>query len=391
MVPMLAKPLPPQREESNRMRRTRTVGIVVSLVVWAWLACGVAWAQERVAYTPPRLSDPEAWSLILLPDIQTYSKFGRNQGICELMTAWIAENLQTLKIATVLCTGDLVEQNNIAQPKGKNGNQNSQQQWVAASRAFERLDGRTPYILATGNHDYGIESAENRDTQFNRFFPKDRNPAWQGVLVECGPNYFGEKTLENAAYALATPQGRKVLILSLEFAPSDAVLAWAKELVARKAYAEHFVIVLTHSYLHSLASGNGLIEREGYAVSDANYGKAIWEKLVYPSDNIRLVLCGHIAGTKDPRENVGFRVDKNHLGKTVSQMLFDTQTDGGGWHGNGGDGWLRILEFSADGKRVSVRTFSPLFAISPSTQHLAWRTEPFNQFSFAIDGEAGGQ
>lgn len=201
------------------MRRTTTMGIVVSLVVWGWFACGAAWAQERAAYAPPRLSEPQAWSLILVPDIQTYSKFGRNQGICELMTAWIAENLQTLKITTVLCTGDLVEQNNIAQPKGKNGNQNSQQQWVAASRAFERLDGRTPYILATGNHDYGIESAENRDTQFNRFFPKDRNLAWQGVLVECGPNYFGEKTLENAAYALATPQGRKMLILSLEFAP----------------------------------------------------------------------------------------------------------------------------------------------------------------------------
>jgi hypothetical protein len=374
-------------KEIHFMHTIRNRFIAFSVVVCFLALLTSASAQQPTAYTPPKLAEPDAWSLILVPDIQTYSKYSRNQGICELMTAWIAENLQQLKVASVLCTGDIVEQNNIAKPIDKNGNQNSLQQWTAASRAFERLDGKTPYIMATGNHDYGIESAENRETQFNKYFPKDRNPAWKDVLVECGPNFYGEKTLENAAYAFTSPQGRKILVLSLEFAPSDAVLAWAKELVAREAYADHFVIVLTHSYMLSLASGNGLTDNEKYAVTDANYGKGIWEKLVYPSDNIRLVLCGHIAGTKDQRENIGFRADKNHLGKNVSQMLFDTQTDGGGWQGNGGDGWLRILEFSADGKRVSVRTFSPLFAISPSTRHLAWRTEPFNQFSFAIDGE----
>jgi hypothetical protein len=352
---------------------------------WIWLGCVVV-SGGAEAFAPPRLEAPNAWSLILVPDLQTYHKFERNQGISDLMTAWIAENLQALRVMTVLCTGDLVEQNNIDVPRAGNGNQNSAQQWAAVSRAMARLDGKTPYILATGNHDYGIVSAENRDTRFNQHFPAQRNPAWNGVLVECGPNHAGVKTLENAAYTFVAPQGRKVLILALEFAPSDAVLEWAKKLVARPAYAQHLAIVLTHSYMKSLSSGNGLIAREKYKVADANYGQAIWDKLIYPSDNIRLVLCGHIAGTKGPRDNVGFRVDANHAGKAVSQMLFDTQTDGGGWHGNGGDGWLRILEFSADGRRVSVRTFSPLFAVSPSTQHLAWRTEPFNQFSFELDG-----
>jgi hypothetical protein len=361
---------------------------VTGLIVWClFLHLTNVLAQTPPAYTPPKLSEPNACSLILIPDIQTYNKFGRNQGICDLMTAWIAENLDALKVQTVLCTGDLVEQNNLTKPHGENGNQTSEQQWAAASSVFKRLDGKTPYILATGNHDYGIVSAENRDTQFNKYFPADRNPAWKGVLVDCGPNFQGQKTLENAAYQFITPQGHKLLILSLEFAPSDAVLAWAKNLVDQEAYANHLGIILTHSYMLSMMANNALTNNEKYAVTDANYGRGIWDKLVYPSNNIRLVLCGHIAGPKDPRENIGFRVDKNHAGKTVSQMLFDTQTDGGGWHGNGGDGWLRILELSADGKRVSVRTFSPLFAISPSTQHLAWRTEPYNQFSFAIDGE----
>lgn len=368
------------------VKAMKKTSILVTAAVWAWFVCvATTFAQGPAKYAPPQLTEADAWSLILLPDVQTYNRFGRNQGIGELMTAWIAENLQTLNVKTVLCTGDLVDQNGVDKPDGKKGDQTSAQQWAAVSRSFERLDGKTPYILATGNHDYGIRSAENRDSQFPKFFPPERNPAWNGVLMECGPNHAGQKTLENAAYAFTSPQGPKFLILSLEFAPSDPVLDWAKELIARDAYAHHLVIVLTHSYMDSLAHDNALMVTENYEIKDVNYGQAIWDKLIYPADNIRLVLCGHIAGPNDPRENVGFRQDKNHAGKLVAQMLFDTQTAGGGWRGNGGDGWLRILQFSADGARVSVRTFSPLFAISPSTQHLAWETAPYNQFSFDLD------
>lgn len=40
-------------------------------------------------------------------------------------------------------------------------------------------------------------------------------------------------------------------------------------------------------------------------------------------------------------------------------MMFNAQTEGGGWHGNGGDGWLRIMEFMPDGKTIKIKTFSP--------------------------------
>ncbi|MDA3924069.1 MAG: metallophosphoesterase [Kiritimatiellae bacterium] len=364
----------------------KTMVIAVCLTVWfgTGFVPGAVFQSED-AYAQPALEATNSWSLIIVPDTQSYVKFARNQGICELMTAWIAENLEPLNVLSVLHVGDLVEQNNILKPNGKHGDQTGDQQWDAMSKAFERLDGKTPYILATGNHDYGINSAENRDTQFSKYFPVRRNKSWKGVFVECGPGFEGRKTLENAAYVLPLPQGRKALILSLEFAPSDEVLVWAKEVVARNEYKDHLGIILTHSYMRSLASKNVLVEKEGYAIKDVNYGQAIWDKLIYPSDNVRLVLCGHVAGVGDPRKNVGFREDKNHAGKMVSQMLFDTQTDGGGWQGNGGDGWLRILEFSADSKKVTVKTFSPFFAISPSTQHLAWRREPFNQFVFELE------
>ena len=82
---------------------------------------------------------------------------------------------------------------------------------------------------------------------------------------------------------------------------------------------------------------------------------AIWDKLVYPSSNIRLVICGHECHpTTDYFETVGFRTDKNAAGKSVAQMMFNAQTADGQWHGNGGDCWLRILEFLPDGRTVEI-------------------------------------
>ena len=66
-------------------------------------------------------------------------------------------------------------------------------------------------------------------------------------------------------------------------------------------------------------------------------------------------------------------------------MMFNAQTADGQWHGNGGDCWLRLLEFLPDGKTISVRTFSPLFALSPVTKDKAWRTESWDQFKFTVE------
>ena len=111
------------------------------------------------------------FSMILLPDPQSYNKFDANQPLFELQTAWIANSIEPLNIKGVLCTGDLVEQNEIRIPDGINGNQTSEEQWQAASRAFERLDDKISYVVCTGNHDYGYEKAENRLCHLPDYFP----------------------------------------------------------------------------------------------------------------------------------------------------------------------------------------------------------------------------
>ena len=341
-------------------------------------------AQQPVKFTTPKLSDTASWSMILLPDPQNYVKFQRNQPILDMMMNWITERVDSLNIKMVMCTGDLVEHDDIVNPDGKKMDQTGPQQWRAVAKAFGKLDGKLPYITATGNHDYNIFSYTHKPktTHFPEYFPADKNYLNQQLLREVAPNVYGNNSLENAAYEWRSLQGKPYLFLSIEFAPRDTILVWAKELVAQKKYKDHSVILLTHAYLKA---SNEWIDKTGYDLPGANYGKAIWEKLVYPSSNIKMVISGHIGAVNDARAHVAFKTDKNSKGITVQQMTFNAQAMGGGHYGNGGDGWLRILEFMPDGKTVKVKTFSPLFAISPSTQNLAWRKANYDEFTFKLD------
>ncbi|WP_455639908.1 metallophosphoesterase [Parabacteroides sp.] len=351
--------------------------LILSLI----LLLGMIKVSAQVYPVRAQLADKNSFSMILLPDPQSYIKFDANQPLFELQTAWVVNNMDSLNIKGVLCTGDLVEQNEIRIPDGVNGNQTSEEQWKAASRAFERLDNKVSYVICTGNHDYGYEKSENRLCHFPDYFPSERNSCWKKSLVEVGNNYKDIPTLENAAYEFETDTWGKILVISLEFAPRDEAIAWAKKVTEKPKYKDHKVILLTHSYL--TWDGKRHV-KENYKVSPANYGEAIWQKLVYPSSNICMVLCGHeceIAGYKD---NVSFRIDKNAAGKEIPQMMFNAQTADGQWHGNGGDGWLRILEFMPDGQTIQVKTFSPLFALSPLTSDKAWRTESYDQFDITI-------
>ncbi|MBB5352790.1 hypothetical protein HNR46_003038 [Haloferula luteola] len=333
---------------------------------------------------PPRLENPDSFSLIVLGDPQSYTKFDLNQPIFELMTAWAAAQKDQLRVKTVLCTGDLVEQNDLLTTHGgtlyeggRNGNQTSQQQWANVSRAFCRLDAVYPYILATGNHDYGYENAENRQSRFSQYFTPARNALWNETLVATTSNALGTASLENAAYQFHDPNWGSLLIVSLEFAPRDEVLDWASRLISSDRFEHHRVILLTHSFLDT---SGAIIESAPYAVAPANQGVQVWERLVRPSHNIGLVICGH---SGDPQTMSVSRTERNADGQDVHLMMFNPQAISG-WNGNGGDGWLRLLEFQPDGQTVKARTYSPLFAASQTTEAFSWKHDAAHEFTLTL-------
>lgn len=355
--------------------RSRLIHVVLLILLVNFNILG-----QTAEFNPPALSAPGAWTMVLFPDTQNYVKYERNQPLLDLMAGWVVENRNKLNVQLALHVGDMVEQNALLNPDGLSGDQPGKLQWEAVARSMGKFDTKLPFIAATGNHDYGVTNIEYRRTEYERYFPVDKNYFSRQMLRDVAIEPDGTPTLVNATYEFIAPDDRKFLIMVLEFAPRDAVIQWARQTVDAEKYRDHSVILLTHAYLNRSSQH---IQSENYPLTDRNYGAAIWEKLVKPSKNIRMVICGHIAAPDDPAAHVGFRTDNNAAGKKVYQMAFNAQALGGGWQGNGGDGWLRLLEFN--GVKVTAMTFSPLFAVSPTTRHLAWGTGVYETFSFDLD------
>ena len=368
------------------------------------MACALIMTSVVLAQSPkgepvipvyPALQEEGSFSMILVPDPQSYTKFAANQPLFELQTAWIAQNINRLNIKAALFTGDMVEQNgkqiSLPLPNPYNGDQTGRQQWEAVSRGLSRLDNRLPYVVAQGNHDIGHITATDRHSLAPEFIRPERNIKFEKCLVSTCPNWEGVHTMENSAYEFIDKAWGKILVITFEFAPRDEAIEWAKQLTESEAYKEHKVIILTHSWLDT--AGNR-IKEEGYTLRPCNWAEAVWQKLVYPSKNICLVLCGHTGAAPKIEGDVAktnfkptssYRVDKAADGRNIPQMMFNSQQGDGDWNGNGGDCWLRILEFKPDGKTIGVRTFSPMFALSKLTQHLAWRTAAYDQYEIVIE------
>lgn len=371
----------------------------ITALICALCFAGVALAQgpkgEPQIPVYPTLQDEASFSMILIPDPQSYTKFAANQPLFDLQTAWVAQNIDRLNIKAALFTGDMVEQNgkqiSAPLPNEYNGDQTGRQQWEAVSRALSRLDNRLPYVVAQGNHDIGEITATDRHTIMPNYVYPERNILFEKCLVSTCQNWQGVHTMENSAYEFHDKAWGDLLVITMEFAPRDEAIAWAKELTESDKYKNHKVIILVHSWLNTAGDR---ITQEGYTLRPCNWADDVWKKLVYPSKNIVMVLSGHSGAAPKIEGDVkstnfkptsSYRIDKAADGRSIPQMMFNSQQGDGDWNGNGGDCWLRILEFKPDGKTIGVRTFSPMFAISRLTQHLAWRTAEYDQFDITIE------
>lgn len=344
-------------------------------------ATTLASAQDRA--DQQHLTDPNSFSMILMGDPQGYTKYDINQPLFELCTAWCADNIENLNIKAVLLTGDLIEQNENIVRNRKMLNQTSKQMWEWASHCMKRLDNKVPYIISPGNHEYGYVRGDEGFTHFPEYFTFERNSKTADCLVAALPNREGKVSLENSAYAFHDKNWGDLLVITSEWAPRDTVLTWAKNLCQSEKYKNYKAIFMTHSFLREKTAER--IKTENYKISPRNYGEDIWQKLIKTTANIRLVICGHTGSPGSFEQSVAYRKDKNDAGKEVHQMMFNVQILGGGWEGNGGDGWLRILEFMPDGKTIKVRTYSPLFGISPTTKQFAHRTGKCDEFDMVIE------
>jgi hypothetical protein len=123
-------------------------------------------------------------------------------------------------------------------------------------------------------------------------------------------------------------------------------------------YANRRAIVVTH-----------YITNTGNPAAFSLQGQEIWNALKgHP--NLFLMLGGHVDGE-------GRRQD-SFEGHTAFSLLTNFQ-----FHVNGGDGWMRIMQFSPSNNAIRVRTYSPWL-----NQYLT-TPDSLSQFTLSYDMSAG--
>ena len=176
------------------------------------------------------MASAQDFTIIVLPDPQFYP--ANNPAIFDSQTQWIVNNISGLNIKFVIDVGDTV-----------NGGGEASQ-WQAASNSMNKLEGKVPYIVAIGNHDYNAVDPWNRTssaTNYNHYFGPSRFANSYSGWLGSYPTGSNE-----SSYYAVTVNGQRYLILSLEFYPRASALQWAKGIIEQNADAE--IIIVTHGY-----------------------------------------------------------------------------------------------------------------------------------------------
>lgn len=306
-------------------------------------------------------TNSEPFTLMLLPDTQNYVSSSTNDPIMRQQTQWIVDSADDLATAFVAHLGDIV------------GVDSSVTQWQRASGHMALIDAAgIPSSVVPGNHDMNISTGDV--TLYHQYFPVSRyaNATWAdadygGYL---GQDQFGPDAIDrqNAdSYSLFSAGGMDFLILSLEYAPPDAAIDWAKRVLA--AHPDRRAILVTHSYV-DLTSG---LSEQVLRLDGGNSGQDLWDELVSTECSIFMVVNGHF---HDGDASEARRTDVNACGDPVLGLLSDYQA-----RPRGGDGWLRYYTFHPAADEIRAFTYSPSLG--------AFETDADSQFvlPYAMTGE----
>ncbi|MBE6764144.1 MAG: hypothetical protein E7553_07355 [Ruminococcaceae bacterium] len=286
-------------------------------------------------------SDTMIWST----DPQHYTKFEDLHEFYYTIYQYAAEAYKAGNAGYILTTGDLVDDlptTSIAP-----------YQWAVADRAMKYVEEvGMPNGLVSGNHDVGTlnatdytNTAPNADySRFWETFPASRyeNTRWYGGSLNNNASHYDLITIGNVDFI--------VLFLGYGVEATDETIVWANDVL--KTYSHRTAIVATHQYLEAL---------------DANYknrGKLIFDTIVDPNPNVKMVVCGHDDGS------VTRKVTASD-GRTVYELLADYQfveAEDPDFYANEhwigkvssccGDGYIRLL--TVEGDTLSSITYSPV-------------------------------
>jgi hypothetical protein len=229
-------------------------------------------------------------------------------------------------------------------------------QWEKSSEAMSILENRQytmlndgiPYGIALGNHDV-TNSQPGESEYFNKYFGINRfsNRSYYG-------GHYGD-TNDNH-YILFSAGSINFIAIFIEWhkdPTSDrfkSILSWAKAIL--NEYSDRQAIIIAHSIIYWDLNS---FSRQGVALYNG----------IKEHTNAFLMLSGHVY----PGEKL---ISNIYDGRTIHTLLSNYQH-----YSNGGNGFLRIMEFSPRNKKISVKTYSPYIN--------EYETDENSQFSIPWD------
>jgi hypothetical protein len=345
-------------------------------VVTVAVSYGSARAEARITVFE---GVAETFMIVALPDTQNYlcslcpaSSNKWHPAIFRAQTQWIVDNQDRLKIALVTHLGDVVE------------TADRYIEWEEADRAIRTLDGRVSYSVTIGDHDYYPEEYRDPSIPLNTRYFKE---------------FFGASRYRNYSWYLGTPShslsrdlshaqrfsagGREFLHIALEWEAPDEALSWAASVIEQHPGIP--TIVSTHAYLSNIKQRRENWKeaklKDGSPDPRSNSAEDVYRKLIREHPQIFMVLGAHYHNRAknldiDDEDGEWHQVSKNRAGLDVYEMLSNYQD-----FKNGGDGWLRFIEFIPGGgvgglDRIQMRTYSP-------TRN-QYRTGSYSKFHFDL-------
>lgn len=253
---------------------------------------------------------PTPFSIVWLADTQAMS-YHNNVEALGAMGQWIIEQRAAQNIIYVVQTGDLVDSG--YKPR----------QWENFEVCYNAFKNVLPYITVAGNHDLGVKL-------------QDYTAYLARPYVRAIPraNTFGDG---RAVFATFYAGGTKFLLLGAGWGAEDMSVDWMNHVL--ETHRDYVAILLFHSYIHD----------------DGKYidvGERMFEQVVKPNPNVRLVLCGHLRGTGARFEDLDDTGD-GVPDRRVAAMLYNYQDAGNNC------GQIRLLTFDPIARSIHVLTYSP--------------------------------
>jgi len=247
------------------------------------------------------------------------------------MMPWIAAEKDELNIKFTGHIGDVQIQNSYSDARV----QNTRNEFNIVGNAS------IPYTISLGNHD-GCEnmgSGPNRTEKYNIFFPLSdyiNLPSFGGYFDTpvAGP-------MDNT-YHYFNAGGIDWLVLAVEFGPHDETMPWMENVIA--SHPNHKIIMLYHSWLISDSTIDAEEATEKYGRD--NSAIDTWNR-IKEYDNVFMILSGHIW------DHVR-RVETGENGNKVYMLCHDFCAVG-----DGGGGYLNIIEFDPENDKFTVKSYSP--------------------------------